>query len=599
MKEYTKKEMLTEFLKGSKRYFVYAFFFTTLSSLVEMIRPKIIEYTVDGILDNELSSFPSYLIIWIQKIGGLSYIQSHLWIPALLIVLCTFVSVVFNYLYQMATIKAGETFVKRMRDQLFAHIQHVSVQWHSEHQTGDIIQRCTTDVEEVKMFLSDMLVNLIKMLITIILAFIFMFQIHFQLGLVAFISIPVMVAYSFWFHKKIQAGFLKCDESEGTLSTIAQENLTGIRVVRAFGQEKREKEKFATQNNIVTSHWVDLAKFMCSFWAMSDGLTGLVYLIILALGSVMCVHHTLTVGALLAMISYLTMLTRPVRSMGRLLSEMSKTGVSIQRLYEIMKSDQENSTHGKCVDMDQDITFSHVSFSYPGQDELLKDISFTIPAGTTLGILGSTGSGKSTIAHLLSRLYDCDQGCITIGNTSIVDIQRQWIRKNIGFVLQEPFLFSRSIADNISITSKDMKLEDIKDYARYACLEKTVDEFTEGFDTYVGERGVTLSGGQKQRVAIARTLSLDTPILIFDDSLSAVDTQTDARIRENLMRFKNKKTIIFISHRISTLMDADQILVLEDGRIQDRGCHAELIAHDGLYKTIYDIQQGKDGVYES
>jgi ATP-binding cassette subfamily B protein len=285
--------------------------------------------------------------------------------------------------------------------------------------------------------------------------------------------------------------------------------------------------------------------------------------------------------------------------MGRVLSELSKAGVSIARLLEIMAAPVEQDVpDADRPSMDGDIVFDHVSFSYEGHPELLSDLSFTIPAGSTLGILGGTGSGKSTLAHLLARLYPlpADQGKITVGGRDIQSMQAGWVRQNVGFVLQEPFLFSRSIADNISITNPDLELSQVRLAARAACLERAVDEFPNGFDTFVGERGVTLSGGQKQRAAIARTLTQNAPILIFDDSLSAVDAQTDAEIRENLKTYMGKATVILISHRITTLMAADQILVLENGRITQHGTHESLSAQPGLYQTICAIQEGKEAV---
>ena len=325
-------------------------------------------------------------------------------------------------------------------------------------------------------------------------------------------------------------------------------------------------------------------------------------LTILCWGCVLCVNSTLTVGGLLAVISYLTMQVRPVRSMGRVLSEMSKAGVSIKRLLDIMASPAEQDAPGADEpDLSGDVVFDHVNYAYPGHPELLHDISFTIPAGTTLGILGGTGSGKSTLAHLLSRLYPLppEEGRITIGGRDIQGMRAQWVRKNVGFVLQEPFLFSRSIAENIAITSPQTDLKEVRRAARAACLERTVDEFPSGFDTFVGERGVTLSGGQKQRAAIARTLTQHAPILIFDDSLSAVDAETDAEIRSNLSRYMGKATVILISHRITTLRSADQILVLENGRITQRGTHAQLAAQPGLYRTICEIQEGKEGTEDA
>lgn len=594
----TKFQMIRRFLMGAKRYFALGITLACCSTLLDMVRPKIVEYTVDGILGDKSFSLPGFLSGWLEQIGGTAFLKANLWVPALAVVICTGIAALLRYFYQLNTSKGSERFVKTMRDRLFEHIQHLDTQWHTQHQTGDIIQRCTTDVDMVKNFLAEQLVALVSMLITISLALYFLFSTSWKLGFVVLCAIPILVSYSYWFHRKVSVSFRACDEEEGELSTIAQENLTGVRVVRALGREASEQSRFAAQNQIVTGKWIHLGKFLCSYWFIADFITGAMMLSVLAWGSALCISQELTVGGLLAVISYLAMLTRPVRMLGRVLSEMSKTGVSMQRLLEIMNATPEqDAPDADRPDMTGDIVFDHVSFGYPDQPQLLHDVSFTIPAGTTLGILGGTGSGKSTLAHLLARLYPLDsaQGTITVGGRDIQSMQGQWVRQNVGFVLQEPFLFSRSIAENIAITQPEVDMEQVRRSSAAACLERAVDDFPSGFDTFVGERGVTLSGGQKQRCAIARTLTQNTPILIFDDSLSAVDAQTDAAIRENLKSYMGQATVILISHRITTLMAADQIMVLEDGRVTQLGSHRELSAQEGLYRTICDIQLGKEG----
>ncbi|MCD8156463.1 MAG: ABC transporter ATP-binding protein/permease [Clostridiales bacterium] len=552
---------------------------------------------MDGILGNSADSIPDFILSFFAGRGGLAWLRSHLWVPALAVIAATLVAVALRYIYEMCVVKGGENFVCNMRDHLFSHLERLSAGWHSSHQTGDILQRCTTDVEEVKTFLSEHFVKLFSMIMTILLALVFMFRIQWQLALIALASVPVIVGISFWFHNGIGRGFKDCDESEGVLSTIAQENLSGVRVVRAFGKERSERGKFRTQNQIVTDKWVDLGRFMTIFFFFIDFLSGLVLLLTLAVGTVMCVCADLTVGALLAMISYVTMLLRPVRMLGRILSEMSKTGVSIQRLYEIMCAPlEEDAPQSTEAPMDRDIVFDHVSFSYPGQPGLLHDISFTVPAGTTLGILGTTGSGKSTLIQLLTRFYELppENGTITVGGVDIRNMPAAWVRKHIGYVMQEPFLFSRSIAENIAITQGQPDEAHVREAADMAALSATIRNFPKGYDAYVGERGMTLSGGQKQRAAIARTLTQNAPILVFDDSLSAVDAETDAQIRGNLKKFMGTATVILISHRVTTLMAADQIIVLKDGRIVDSGTHEELIARPGLYRDIYDIQEANE-----
>ncbi|MCD8300166.1 MAG: ABC transporter ATP-binding protein/permease, partial [Clostridiales bacterium] len=579
--EFNRWTMLMDFAKGAKRFFALAAIFACVSALADMVRPKIIEYTVDGILGNDSETFPVIIMDFINAHGGIPWLRLHLWIPAVAVIVITLIAVTLRFIYEMCIYNGGERFVKRMRDRLFTHIEHLPVAWHSAHQTGDIIQRCTTDVEMVKTFLSEQFAKFFSLLMTLILSLVFMFRIEWRLSLIALASVPVIIGISLWFHQGIGRGFLTCDENEGILSTIAQENLSGVREVRAFGKEHSEREKFYDQNEVVTDKWVRLGKFMTIFFFFVDFLSGLVLLMTLAVGTVMCVNGNLTVGALIAMISYVTMMLRPVRMMGRILSEMSKTTVSVRRLFEIMSSPmEEDDPDAAKAPMDRDISFEHVSFAYPDQPETLDDVSFTIPAGTILGILGTTGSGKTTLAQLLTRFYPLEkgQGRITVGGVDLKKMPAGWIRRNIGYIMQEPFLFSRSIAENIAITEDEPDMEKVSKVANIAALSETIDHFPKGFSTFVGERGVTLSGGQKQRTAIARALAQDAPILIFDDSLSAVDAETDALIRKNLKEAMGSATVILISHRITTLMAADNILGLKDGKIIDSGSHEELIA---------------------
>jgi ATP-binding cassette subfamily B protein len=597
-KSTTKKEILLQFLRGSKRYFVAGVALAVLATIAEMLQPRLIEFTVDSVLGDEPFALPQVLTNWLEAQGGVTCLRSALWAPALAVMVCLLVSVTLRYAYQINVTKGGEKLVKTMRDQLFDHIEHLSMSWQNEHQTGDIIQRCTSDVDMVKTFFAGHLSTLFNNIVTLCLAVAFLFQVNVKLALVALAGIPLITGFSYWFHRVISKSFRSCDENEGILSSMAQENLTGVRVVRAFGREENERARFAIQNEVVTDEWIKLGRHMSLYWRATYLLTSIISLVVLCWGCVMCVHGEFTLGGLLAAILYVNMLSGPMRTLGRLLSEMSKTGVSIERLCEIMASPiEQDAPDADTPPMDRDIVFDHVSFGYPEQNELLHDISFTIPAGTTLGILGGTGSGKSTLMNLFTRLYPlpAENGKITVGGRDIQTMQAEWVRRNVGYVMQEPYLFSRSIAENIAITHEQEDRTAVRAAARAACLETVVDEFPDGFETFVGERGVTLSGGQKQRTAIARALTSNAPILIFDDSLSAVDAETDAEIRENLKKYMGHATVILVSHRITTLMAADNILVLEDGRITQQGTHEQLAAQDGLYRTICEIQQGKEG----
>ncbi len=595
---YTKAGMLAHFLHGSKRFFIACIISSFIVTLLELLIPQVIRQTVDSVIGDAPINAPGFVLRLIDSAGGAAYFREHLELVALIILVLALLVGVFVYLRSQTTSVAAERLSQKIREDLFSHIQRLPFSWHMENKTGDIIQRCTSDAERIRTFVSDQLISVFRILLLVGFSLYFMFSMNLQLSLVAAIAAPVIVTYSVIFRVKISKNFEACDNQEGVLSTIAQENLTGVRVVRAFGRENFERDRFEKQNEVYTSLWVHLIKLLSYFWAIGDTIGGLQVLLVLVLGSVMCVNGTLTAGELIAFITYNSMMIWPVRQLGRVISEMSKAGVSIDRIRYIMNSEPEQdrpdavSSETAQQALRGDIEFDHVSFGYDSEKEILHDISFRIKAGTTLGILGSTGSGKSTLMHLLDRLYDLPEGSgrISIGGVDIRDMKAADLRRGIGMVLQEPFLFSRTISENIGIIDRNIPEEDIRRAADIACVDETISEFTNGYDTMVGERGVTLSGGQKQRTAIARMLTQKAPIMVFDDSLSAVDAETDARIRSRLAQLLGTATVILISHRVTTLMQADQIIVMEKGRITESGTPEELRTSGGLYQRISELQ---------
>lgn len=583
MKIQNRKFRITaKFFAGAKKYFVMAVFASFITTILNSLTPQIFRFTIDSVLGSD--QYP--------------FLSEHLWIMALVVIGVAVMSGIFLYVGRVGTALAGETFAKNMRDALFVHVQKLPMSWHDKNQTGDIIQRCTSDVEVIRNFVVTQLLEVFRTSFLVIVSFAMMMSMNVKLSLIVLAFVPVVVLYSAIFYRLIARRFTDADEAEGELSTVVQENATGVRVVRAFGREKFEMDRFREKNDAFAKLWIKLGTLSGLYWGVGDLITGLQVVTIIVLGAVEAVRGTISVGEFVAFASYNTTLVWPIRGLGRILSDMSKAGVSFERVDYIIRGEEEGYSEQKrkSEQLTEDIQFSHVSFSYENGQDVLSDVSFEIPAGTTFGILGGTGSGKSTIVQLLTRLYECEGngGTIRIGGRDIREIPLEELRNKVGMVLQEPFLYSRTIKENICASRPDASMEEIRKAAQIACVDDAIMSFPDGYDTLVGERGVMLSGGQRQRVAIARMLLSRSPVMVFDDSLSAVDAKTDYQIRLALKKERGDSTLILISHRITTLMGADQIMVLNHGKIEELGTHEELIEREGIYRKIYEIQMSHD-----
>lgn len=588
-----KAAMIFRFLKPCLPLMLTGLFFSAMITVCQAFIPQVIRISVDGVLGSDLSK----ILEWVKAFLSEETIRENpgkmLTIAALAVILLAAINIAANYYSKVFAAKGSESFVKGMRDQLYDHIQKLPYSWHVKNQTGDIIQRCTSDVDVVRNFVTNQLMEVFRIIFLIVFYMVIMFSMNVKISLIAVSFFPIVILYSGYFFSKIAQHFQEADEAEGILSSVVQENLTGVRVVRAFGRESFERKRFDEKNERFAGLWIYLGKFLSLYWSIGDLITGIQILTVICMGVLFTVDGNLTVGEFIAFVSYNSSMAWPVRSLGRIISEMSKAGVSIDRIAYILDEKEEDDRPGVTKPaINKDIVFDNVNFKYEEGAAVLKNVSFTVPAGKTFAILGNTGSGKSTLVHLLNRLYDLPDGCgkITIGGVDIRDIDRQYLRSQIGMVLQEPFLYSGSIKENVGITRESSAFDDIREACEIACVDSAIDSFTDGYETIVGERGVTLSGGQKQRVAIARMLVEHTPVMIFDDSLSAVDAQTDAMIREALKKRMAGTTVILIAHRITTLMQADCIMVLEDGAVAEMGSHEQLMEHHGIYRRIYDIQ---------
>ena len=587
-----KAALMARYLRGVWPRFALAIGFACLGMALNALTPQIIRLTVDSILGDKEAALAPWLLRLIRWETLKQEPMRALWAAAAAVLAVALVRGVCGFFQRTELSRGSEGYVKAIRDDLYRHIQRLPFAWHKSHPTGDIIQRCTSDVDVIRQFVCSQLVEVVRTVFLIVLYVWIMLRMSVRLTLIALLFIPLISVSSCVFYSKIASRFQEADEAEGDLTVCAQENLTGVRVVRAFGREAFEEEKFEEKNRHFSALWIHLGKLLAYYWASGTLMTCLQVMVIVSAGTAECVAGRMTLGDFVAFVSYNESLSWPVRSLGRVLSEMSKAGVSMDRVGEILRAREEQDPEDAVPVQMGEIVFDHVTFGYEGQP-VLKDVSFTLPEGKTLGILGGTGSGKSTLVQLLDRLYDLPEGggTITIGGVDIRHMKRKSLRRQIGLVLQEPFLFSQTVGENICAVRPDAENEAMRRAAAIACVDEAISTFPQGYDTIVGERGVTLSGGQKQRAAIARTLTRKTPILVFDDSLSAVDAQTDVLIRTRLRERMKDSTVILISHRITTLMEADQIMVMDKGRVTQLGSHEELMKQeDGMYRRIYDLQ---------
>ena len=556
---------------------------------MSVVNPLIFRLFIDSVLGDEEAT--GVMVRFVTAFGGIDALRRNIWICCVAYVIVAVLNGFTGFLRGRSSNVAAENVAREMKDNLYDHLQKLPYDYHVKAQTGDLIQRCTSDVETIRRFLGAQMIEMARTLFSMVFALIAIGSISVKMMLISLIFLPIIFVFSYVFFKKVRQSFTKSDEKEGELSAVLQENLSGVRVVRAFGRERYEMDKFSEKNASLRKLNYLVNKLLAYYWSLSDVLCFAQIAAVLIVGIVMAMQGEITLGGLVAINSYTNMLIWPIRGLGRILSDMGKMQVSLGRVNEILDTPEEQDTPGaEPYPLNRDIVFENVTFEYEKDKPVLNGLSFAVKPGETIAILGPTGSGKSTLMHLLLRLYDYGGGSIKIGGVELRDIRKPWLRERVGIVLQEPFLFSKTIVENLRMAKDQVEDQEIYAATRTASVHDVIEGFDLGYSTILGERGVTLSGGQKQRVAIARTLIKNSDILIFDDSLSAVDTETDAQIRAALNETSRDVTTFIISQRITTLMNADRIFVIEGGRLTDSGTHKELTDRDGLYSRIWNIQ---------
>ncbi|WP_261887419.1 ABC transporter ATP-binding protein [Vibrio aerogenes] len=598
-------QFLLELIQQKKWYYSGSAIAVSIASYFMFLGPTIGQIAIDTLLSSGHTTTHSSLQWLVDWIGS----PDRLWLAGVAIVVVTALGGLFMYLKDFLAARACEQTVKSLRERLFSHIHRLPEPYLNRADSGDLVQRCTSDVDTLREFLTLQVMDMGR---TVILMCIVIPLMVMQSPLMTVISLclmPVVFTFAWQFFRKVKAMFQLVDEAEGHLTTIVQENLTGIRVVRAFARQAYECEKFDQSNRTYSDLNLKLMRLLARFWATSSLLCVTQNGIVLVGGAWMAAHGHISVGTYFAFIGYAILLIWPIRQLGQQLSEAGKATVAIGWMQEILSVPEEQPVDEEQIlpeNFTPGIVFDRVSFAYDADSSAseadqhaLKDVTFNIDPGETIAIVGPTGAGKSTLVQLLMRLQDYRQGSIQLGGYELNQLTRHSVRQHIGALLQEPFLYSRSLRDNIKLGRAAATDPEMIQASVDAAVHHTIERFTKQYDTVIGERGVSLSGGQKQRMTLSRTLLRDTPILVLDDTLSAVDSKTEQEIIRALHQKKGQQTLLIITHRISVCRHADRVFVMEGGRLTAQGTHADVEANNHFYRQLWKIQSHQQADFES
>lgn len=608
-------------MQGQRLNYGIALLCLVSATAANYLVPLVGAATIDHAIGSKEPTQSSLLVrIVLDSIGGADSLRAHLWLAPVFMVLLTALGGVGSYLKGRFTSLASDGIARRLKDDLYDHINHLPASHLDRLDTGDLVQRCSSDVETVRQFLAVQVMEIGQSLILAATALPLLLLLNPPMTAIAFALVPPLVLYGYIYFKKVRHVFKSVDEAEGELTSVIQENLTGIRVVRAFARQDYEKARFAKPNARFRDRHMHLLRLMSWYWSISDLVAFTQIGLVLLVGARWVSEGTLTVGVLFAFLAYLGIMLWPVRQMGRILTDLGKTSVAITRIQEILAVKREADVAPGAVVRERPplrgaisvhgLAFRHASRpgsereggaspdNVPDPGGALNGISFEVSPGETLAVLGPSGAGKSTLMHLLLRIYDYECGSIRLDGEELSTLPRKWVRGQIGTVMQEPFLFSKTLRDNIRLGSSAAQDREIEEAARAACIDETIRSFEQGYETLIGERGITLSGGQRQRVAIARAILRNPPILILDDALSAVDGETETLILDALRRRRGRSTTLVIAHRLSTLIHAERVIVMDNGRIIQTGTHAELSQTEGLYRRLWQIQSTVEAEFQ-
>ena len=583
---------LWRLLKGERRRFALALSALIFAAFLLYLVPLLPQAVIDGVLSPADTKTSATTKTVVNLLGGRAWLGAHLWVALVAVAGITMLAGVFIYARQRLSAVAAQNTAQSIRNRIYNHIQRLPCPTLDKQESGDLLQRCTSDIDTLQLFLQTQLIELGRAIIMFLAPLPLMFLLDWRMAIAAIWAQPITVAFGFYFFQRVRRLFRTTDEAEGRLTNNVNENLTGIRIVRAFNRQKHESKRFKLRNSDYRGLDARLYYLFAWYYSLSDLLCFIQQATVVFVGAWLMYNDMLLVGEFYFFFAAVGMFLWPIRMLGRLISEMGKATVSIERLQEILSLDEEKDLDNcvPSVRLKGDIVFRNVSLTYDDSTDILRDVSFSLKAGETLAIVGPSGAGKSTIANILLRFNDITSGTVELDGVSIDRLPRQDVRRQIAAVMQQPFLFSRSISANMKLGASNAEDDALMVASRVAHMHDSISQFSEGYDTIVGERGMTLSGGQRQRVALTQALLQTPAILILDDALSAVDNQTEHDILAALKNRHGKQTTLIIAHRLSTLRQADRIIVLQGGRITQTGTHEELLSTNGLYQRLWAIQ---------
>ena len=575
---------------GQRLRYVAAIAAIGLSNAFMLAAPVVGGYALDVVTGSDLSAGSSILLAAAAWFSFVDPFLAYLLASAVAGVLLVSIGALFMYLRGRWAAVASEALARNTRDALYRRLHYLPASFFDEADTGDLVQRCSSDVETVRLFLSSHVVEIGRSLLMVAVMAPILFVRDTALATLAVCLMPLLAIGAFVFFSRVRRQFQITDEAEGAMTAVLQENLAGIRVVRAFARQAHEIDRFAEKNRAFRDNMYRVNTLEAVYWGISNSISMTQIGIVLIAGGMFLAAGTISVGELFIFMSLVTMVIWPVRRLGEVLTDSGKAIVALGRINHILEVEEETREPVPASRAIGEVVFEHVRAGYKPDRAAVMDFSARIPAGQTVGIVGPPGSGKTTLIRLLMRLYPFHSGRILIDGLNVGDVDRLWLRQQIGVVLQDPFLYSRSIAANLRVARPHAADGELRDVAKEAAIHDAIVEFPAGYDAQVGERGITLSGGQRQRLALARALLKEPPILVLDDSLSAVDTNTERRILEALERRRGRHTTIVIAHRLSSVRNADRILVMERGRLVQDGTHEQLALANGPYRRLCEIQ---------